>query len=436
MNTLPGLETLALHAGYTPDKDTGSRAAPLYLSTSFVFDGADDAARRFALESFGPIYTRLGNPTTSFLETRLAAYHGCAGAVASATGMAAIFNTIVTLASQGQNFVSTQNLYGGTVTLFNHDLKRFGIEARYVDSSVASNYEERIDENTRFLYAEAVGNPRGNVDDFEAIAAVAHKHGLPLVVDSTFAPPPVFDPIKAGVDVVIHSLTKIIGGHGAVMGGITIENPDFDWKTSGKFPEITEPDESYHGVNFWDAFGGHDRAIARGQALTLKIRTGVLRNIGASISPFNAWHIMTGLETLPLRARKHCENALKVAKWLSEHPLVEWVEFAGLPSHPDHERAKKYMPLGPGAVFSFGVKGGFDAGKKVLDSVKTIALLVNVLDAKSCITHPASTTHMQLTPEEQLAGGVRPELLRLSVGIEDADDIMADLDQALKAANA
>ena len=436
MDKKPGLETLAIHAGYTPDRDTGSRAVPLYLSASFVFDDADDAARRFALESFGPIYTRLGNPTTSVLETRLAACHGCTGATAAATGMAAIFNTIVTLASQGQNFVTTRSLYGGTVTLFNSDLRRFGIEPRYVDSSNAANYEEKIDENTRFLYCEAVGNPKGNVDDFEAIAAVAHRHGLPLVMDATFAPPPLFDPVGAGVDVVIHSLTKLIGGHGAAMGGITIENPDFDWKASGKFPQLTEPDESYHGVNFWDAFGGHDKAVARGQALTLKIRAGVLRNIGATISPFNSWQIMTGLETLPLRAKKHCENAMKVAEWLSGHPLVEWVEYAGLPSHPDYARAKKYMPYGPGAVFGFGVKGGFEAGRKVLNNVKLIALLVNVLDAKSCITHPASTTHVQLTPEERRAGGVLPELLRLSVGIEDADDIMADLDQALKAATA
>lgn len=434
MNKNKGLATTAIHEGYAPDKETGSRAVPLYLSTSFVFDNAEDAAKRFALQTFGPIYTRLGNPTTSVLESRLAAYHGCTGAIAAATGMAAIFNTIATLASQGQNFVTTSNLYGGSVTLFTHDLKRFGIEARFVDSSNPANFEAKIDANTRFLYVEAVGNPRGNIDDFEAIAAIAHKHGLPLVMDATFAPPPIFDPVKAGVDIVIHSLTKIIGGHGAALGGIIIENPDFDWKTSGKFPQITEPDDSYHGVNFWDLFGGHDKAVARGQALTLKIRTGVLRNIGASISPFNSWQIMTGLETLPLRAVKHCENALEIASWLSKHPAVEWVEYAGLPSHPDYDRAKKYMPHGPSAVFSFGVKGGFEAGKKVLDAVQVIALLVNVLDAKSCITHPASTTHQQLKPAEQLASGVRPELLRLSVGLEDADDIKADLDQALKAA--
>lgn len=434
MNKQPGLETLALHAGHTPDSATGSRAVPLYQTSAFVFPSAEEAAARFALESFGPIYTRLNNPTTSIMEERLAAYHGCTGAVAAATGMAAIFNTVATLAGMGQNFVSTSSLYGGTVTLFNYDLKRFGIEARYVDSSKPENFEEKIDENTRFLYVESVGNPKGNVDDFSAVADIAHKHGLPLIIDCTFTPPPMFDAITAGADVIIHSLTKIIGGHGLSMGGVTIENPKFDWKKSGKFPQLTEPDESYHGVNFWDLFGNHDKAVARGQALTLKIRTGVLRNIGATISPFNSWNIITGLETLPMRAERHCKNAMEIALWLDTHPLVEWVEFAGLSSHRDYPNAKKYMPLGPSAVFSFGVKGGFAAGKKFLDSVKMISMLANLLDAKTLVTHPASMTHMQLTPEEQLASGVRPETLRLSVGLENVDDIRNDIDQALKAA--
>ena len=429
-----GLETLAIHAAHRPDKETGARAVPLYQSASFVFNDADEAANRFALRSFGPIYTRLGNPTTSVLEERLAAYHGATGAIAAASGMAAIFNVVATLASCGCNFVSASSLYGGTVTLFTHELKRFGIEARFVDSSDPANYEKMIDDKTRFLYAEAVGNPKGNVDDFEAIAAVAHRHGLPLVADCTYAPPPIFDPLRAGIDVVIHSLTKIIGGHGASIGGIVIENPDFDWKSSRKFPELTEPDDSYHGVNFWDAFGGHDQAVARGQALTLKIRTGILRNVGAAISPFNSWNIMTGLETLPLRAKKHCENAMEVAAWLEKHPLVDWVEYAGLTSHPDYERARKYMPMGPSAVFCFGIKGGFEAGKRFLNSVKLASLLVNLLDAKTLVTHPASTTHMQLTADEMRAAGVTPEMIRLSVGIEDVDDIKNDLDQALKAA--
>ncbi len=434
MNDAPGLETLALHAGHAPDRETGARAVPLYQTTSYVFKDADDAASRFALESFGPIYTRLGNPTTSVLEDRLAVYHGAAGAIAAASGMAAIFNVVATLASQGQNFVTTSNLYGGTVTLFTFDLRRFGIEARFVDSSNPANFEQCIDANTRFLYLEAVGNPKGNVDDFEAIASVAHRHGLPLVMDCTFAPPPIFDPLKAGVDVIVHSLTKIIGGHGASIGGVVIENPDFDWRASGKFPEISEPDPSYHGVNFWESFGGHDRAVARGRALTMKIRTGVIRNIGACISPFNSWNILGGLETLPLRARKHCENAMEVTAWLSRHPLAAWVEYAGLPGHRDHARAKRYMPHGPGAVFCFGVKGGYEAGKRFIDSLKLVSHLANVLDAKSLVVHPASTTHQQLTPGEQLAGGVTPELIRLSIGLEDVKDIKADLDQALKAA--
>lgn len=432
MSETRGLETLAIHAGHTPDRETGSRAVPIYQTTSFVFKDADEAAGRFALQRFGPIYTRLGNPTNDILEQRLAAYHGATGAIAAASGMAAIFNVAATLASQGQNFVTSSALYGGTVTLFTYDLKRFGIEARFIDSSDPANFEKRIDANTRFLYTEAVGNPKGSVDDFEAIAAIAHKHGLPLVVDCTFAPPPIFDPFRHGVDVVVHSLSKIIGGHGAAIGGIVIENPDFNWLASGRFPEICEPDPSYHGVNFWAAFGGHDKAVAPGQALTLKIRAGVVRNIGACLAPFNAWNILTGLETLPLRARKHCENARELAAWLSRHPRVEWVEYAGLPSHPDYTRAKKYMPLGPSAVFSFGIKGGFEAGVKFIDSVKLISHLANVLDAKSLVIHPASTTHQQLSPEEQRAGGVQPEAIRFSVGIEDVADIKADIEQALE----
>lgn len=430
---LYGLETLALHAGYPPDPTTGSRAAPLYQTASYVFPDSDEAAKRFALQSFGPVYSRLGNPTVQILEERLAAMHGAAGAVAASSGMAAIFNTVATLASAGRNFVTTSYLYGGTVTLFTHELKRFGIEARFVDSSDPANFEKRIDDNTRFLYVEAVGNPKGNVDDFEAIADIAHRHGLPLVMDATFAPPPIFDPLGAGADVVVHSLTKIIGGHGQSLGGVIIENPRFDWKTSGKFPRIAGPDASYHGVDFWELFGGHDKAVAPGQALTLKIKTGVLRNIGACLSPFNAWSILTGLETLPLRAERHCRNARLIAEWLDAHPLVEWVDYAGLPDHPDHARAERWMPMGPGAVFCFGVKGGFKAGKKFLDSVQLLSHLANVLDAKTLVVHPASTTHQQLTPDEQKAAGVRPELVRLSVGLETVDDIKNDIDQALRA---
>lgn len=432
MNT-HGLETLALHAGQTPDSATGSRAVPIYQTTSYVFPDSDEAAKRFALASFGPVYTRLGNPTVRVLEERLAAMHGAAGAVAASSGMAAIFNTVATLAANRQNFVASSNLYGGTVTLFNAELRRFGIEARFIDSSNPANFEKRIDNETRFLYVEAIGNPKGNVDDFEAIAGVAHRHGLPLVMDATFAPPPIFDPIAAGADVVVHSLTKIIGGHGQSLGGVVIENPAFDWKTSGKFPNIAGPDPSYHGVNFWDLFGACDGAVAPGQALTMKIRAGALRNIGACLSPFNAWSILTGLETLPLRAERHCRNARLIAEWLDAHPLVEWVDYAGLAKHPDRARAERWMPMGPGAVFCFGVKGGFKAGKKFLDSVQLLSHLANVLDAKTLVIHPASTTHQQLSRAEQEAAGVRPELIRISVGLERAEDIMKDIDQALRA---
>ena len=425
------IDTLAVHAGQPVDSDTLSRAVPIYQTTSYIFKDTDHAAGVFSLSQFGNIYTRLMNPTTDVLEKRLAALHGGSGAVAAASGMAAIFNAVMTITSQGQNFVTSSCLYGGTNTLFTHTLKRFGIEARFVDSSNPENFEKVIDGKTRFIYLESVGNPKSNVDDFVKIAEIAHKHKIPLLVDNTFTPPPIFNPFAHGADIVIYSLTKMIGGHGVSIGGAVVEKGDFDWKGSGKFPELTEPDPSYHGVNFWDAFGDHPKAAARGLAFVLKIRTGILRDVGACLSPFNSWTFIQGLETLPLRAKKHCENARIVAEFLAKHPKVAWVEYAGLASHPDYERAKKYMPLGPGAVFVFGARGGYEAGKKVINSVKLISHLANVLDAKSLIIHPASTTHQQLTEEENASAGVRPELIRLSVGIEDPADIIADLEQAL-----
>lgn len=427
------LDTLALHAGHVPDETTLSRAVPLYQTTSYVFRDSEHAADLFALRAFGNIYSRLTNPTTDVLEKRLAAIHGATGAVAVSSGQAAIFYSIAAITSAGQNIVTGDKLYGGTYTQFSVPLKRFGIEVRFVDSSDPANFESAIDENTRLIYTESIGNPKGNVDDFEAIAEVAHRHGLPFIVDNTVTPPPLFNPFNHGADIVVYSLTKLIGGHGTSIGGAIVEKGDFDWKTSDRYPEISEPDPAYHGVNFWDAFGGHPDAVAPGLAYVLKIRTGLLRDLGASLSPFNAWLFIQGLETLPLRARQHAVNALAVAQHLKSHPAVTWVDYAALPDHPDYERSQRYLPLGPGAVLSFGIKGGLEAGKRFINAAKLASHLANVLDAKTLIIHPASTTHQQLSPEEQLSAGVTPDLVRVSVGIEDITDIIADIDQALEA---
>ncbi len=428
-----GIETKSLHAGHVPDRDTLSRAVPIYQTSSYLFRDTQHAAELFALEDMGNIYTRLMNPTTDVLEKRLAALHNGTAAVAAASGMAAIFNTVCTITSAGQNIVSGASLYGGTTTLFSFPLKRFGIETRFVDSSDPRNFAERIDGKTRLLYTESVGNPRGNVDDIAGIAAVAHEHGLPLVVDNTVAPPPIFDAFRHGADLVVTSLTKMICGHGTCIGGAVVEKGDFDWKGSGKFPELTEADPAYHGVNYWEAFGDHDRAKRRGHAFSLKVRTGLLRDVGACLSPFNSFLILQGIETLPLRAERHCENARRVAAFLEEHPAVSWVHYAGLASHPDHARAEALMPLGPSALFGFGIKGGRAAGARFIESVELCSHLANILDAKTLVIHPASTTHQQLSEEELAASGVTPDLVRLSVGLENVEDITADLDQALQA---
>jgi len=427
------IETLALHAGQTPDQDTLSRAVPIYQTSSYVFRDTEHAAGLFALKEFGNIYTRLMNPTTDVLEKRLAALHGAAGAVATASGQAAIFYAIAAITSAGQNFVSGDKLYGGTYTQFSYPLKRFGIEARFVDSRDPANFERAIDENTRLVYTESIGNPKGNVDDLEAIAEVAHRHELPLIVDNTVTPPPLFNPLDHGADICVYSLTKMIGGHGTSVGGAVVDKGDFDWKAAGRYPEITEPDPAYHGVNFWDAFGSHEGAVAPGLAYVLKIRTGLLRDLGAAISPFNSWLFIQGLETLPLRARAHADHAASVARYLADHPAVTRVDYAGLPGHPDHERAKRLFPSGPGAVFGFEIEGGLEAGKTFIDSVKLASHVANILDAKTLVIHPASTTHQQLSPEEQAGAGVQPGLIRISVGLEDVNDIIADLDQALSA---
>jgi O-acetylhomoserine (thiol)-lyase len=426
-------DTLALHAGHTPDQDTLSRAVPIYQTTSYVFRDAEHAAGLFGLKEFGNIYTRLMNPTTDVLEKRLAALHGGAGAVATASGMSAIFYAIAAITSAGQNFVTGDKLYGGTYTQFSFPLKRFGIEARFVDSRDPANFERAIDENTRLLFTESIGNPKGNVDDIDGIAEVAHRHGIPLVVDNTVTPPPLFNPFEHGIDIAVYSLTKIIGGHGTSMGGAIVDKGDFDWKANGKYPEITEPDLAYHGVNFWDAFGSHEKALVPGLAYLLKIRTGLLRDIGAALSPFNSWLFIQGIETLPLRARAHAANAQEVARFLKDHPAVTSVDYAGLPDHPDHARASRYFPLGPSAVLAFEIKGGVEAGKKFIGAVRLASHVANILDAKTLVIHPASTTHQQLSPEEQLNAGVTPGLVRVSVGIENVEDILGDLDQALRA---
>ena len=428
-----GPETLALHAGHTPDQDTMSRAVPIYQTTSYVFRDTEHAAGLFDLTESGHIYSRLSNPTTDVLESRLAALHDAAGAVATASGMAAIFYAVATLTSAGQNIITGDKLYGGTYTQFCYPLKRFGIEARFVDSSDPRNFERAIDENTRLLYTESIGNPKGNVDDLAAIADVAHRNGIPLILDNTVTPPPLFDPFAHGADIVVYSLTKMIGGHDTSIGGAVVDKGTFDWKAAGRYPEICGPDPAYHGVDFWETFGDHDRAVARGMAYLLKIRTGLLRDTGATLSPFNAWLFVQGLETLPLRARAHVANALTVARFLREHPLVASVDYAGLPDHPDHERSLRYFPLGPGAILGFEVRGGVAAGRRFIESVKLASHVANILDAKTLVIHPASTTHRQLTPEEQLKAGVTPGMIRISVGLEKVEDILSDLEQALRA---
>jgi O-acetylhomoserine (thiol)-lyase len=426
-------QTLALHAGHTPDSDTLSRAVPIHQTTSYLFRDAEHAANLFALKEAGYIYTRLGNPTTDVLERRLAALHDGSACVCTASGMAAIFYAVAAITKAGQNIVSGSNLYGGTHTLFEHTLKRFGIEARFVDTSGdagPANVAAAIDANTRLVFSESIGNPRCNVDDLPDLAAAAHAAGVPFVLDNTVAAPPILNPFAVGADIAVYSLTKIVGGHGTAIGGAIVEAGGFDWAASDKYPEITAPDPSYHGANFWDLLCSLEGTPC--SAFCTKVRTGLMRDIGATPAPLNSFLIIQGLETLPLRAKVHCANAQAVAEFLASHPKVAWVGYAGLPDHPDHERAKRFFPMGPGAVFGFGLKGGLAAGRAFIESVELCSHLANILDAKTLVIHPASTTHSQLTPGEQLAAGVPPDMVRISVGIEDVRDIIADLDQALE----
>ncbi len=421
---MQAFETQALHAGQSPDSATLSRAVPICQTSSFVFKSSEHAANLFGLKEFGNIYTRLMNPTTDVLEQRLAALDGGIGALAFASGQAAITAAVLNIAQAGQNIVSTSCLYGGTYNLFHYTLPRLGIQVKFVDSSNPDNLRQAIDENTRLVYTESVGNPRNNVDDFEALAAITHAAGIPFVVDNTVTTPYLFKPLEHGADIVVYSLTKFIGGHGTSIGGAVVDSGKFAWN-NGKFPELAEADPSYHGLNYWEALGG--------LAYIIKMRLTILRDMGACLSPFNAFQFLQGLETLHVRMPRHVENAVKVATWLEQHPLVSWVNYPGLASHPDHARAQKYLPKGAGAIIGFGIKGGLVAGSKFIDNVKLLSHLANIGDAKSLVIHPASTTHQQLTAEEQISAGVTPDFIRLSVGIENVDDIIADIEQALAA---
>lgn len=416
-------ETLAVHAGQEIDPTTFARAVPLYQTTSYGFRDSEHAANLFGLQEFGNIYTRIMNPTTDVFEKRIAALEGGAGALATASGQAAITFSILNIAGAGDEIVSSSSLYGGTYNLFSTTFSKLGIKVHFVDSNNPDNFRAAITDKTKALYAETIGNPQGSVLDIEAVAKIAHEHGLPLIVDNTFPSPYLLRPIEHGADIVVHSATKFIGGHGTSIGGVIVDAGKFDWKASGKFPGLTEPDPSYNGVVYTEAVGPI--------AYIIKARVQLLRDLGSSISPFNSWLLLQGLETLHLRMERHSENALKVAQYLENHDDVEWVSYAGLPSHPSYDLAQKYLPKGQGAILTFGIKGGATSGRKLIESVKLFSHLANVGDSKSLIIHPASTTHAQLTEQEQVAAGVRPEMIRLSIGTEFIDDILNDLEQAI-----
>jgi O-acetylhomoserine (thiol)-lyase len=427
----PKFETLALHAGQTPDPVTGSRAVPIYLTTSYVFKNTEHAANLFGLKEFGNIYTRLMNPTTDVFEKRMAALEGGTGALATASGMAAISEALLAITRLGDEIVSADNLYGGTYSLFQHTFPKLGRTVKFVDSQTPEAFRKAITPKTRAIYAETIGNPKLDVPDFEALAAIAHEAGIPLVVDNTVGVGLV-KPIEHGADIVVLSATKYVGGHGTVLGGVIVDSGKFAWN-NGNFPEFTEPDPSYHGLVFWDALGNFPGL--GNVAFVFKVRLQWMRDLGATMSPFHAFQLLQGLETLPLRIVRHSENALAVARYLQAHPSVAWVNYPGLDGHPSHATAAKYLKGGFGGLVGFGVKGGYEACKRVINGVKLFSHLANIGDAKSLIIHPASTTHSQLTPEEQLTTGVSPDFIRLSIGLEAVEDLTADLDQALQAAN-
>ena len=425
MATQPGFDTLALHGGQQPDPTTGARAVPIYQTSSYVFRDSEHAANLFALKEFGNIYTRLMNPTWAVLEERVALLEGGAAALVTASGQAAETLAVLTIAKAGDHIVAASSLYGGTYNLFHYTLADLGIETTFVDPSNPEHFRQAIRPNTKLIYAETLGNPKNDMLDIAAVAAIAHENGLPLIIDNTAATPYLVRPIESGADIVIHSLTKFLGGHGTSLGGIIVDSGKFDWG-SGRFPRFTTPDASYHGLVWWEL----PEPLCN-ICFILRARVAGLRDLGPALSPFNAFLILQGIETLSLRMQRHCDNALKVAQYLQAHPSVSWVNYPGLPNHPTHALAKKYSPNGFGALLGFGIKGGLEAGKKFIDAVKLLSHLANIGDAKSLVIHPASTTHQQLSPEEQIATGVTPDFIRLSIGLETIEDILADLDQAL-----
>lgn len=425
------LDTLALHAGQeVPDPATGARAVPIYQTTSFVFKNTKHAANLFALKEFGNIYTRIMNPTNDAFEKRIAAIEGGTGALAVASGQAAETLALLTITQLGDEIVSANNLYGGTYQLLHYTFPKLGRKTTFVDSGKPNEFKKAITDKTRAIYAETIGNPKLDTPDFEAIAEIAHEAGIPLVVDNTVGAGLV-RPIEYGVDIIVDSATKYIGGHGTSIGGVIVDSGKFDW-SNGKFPEFTEPDPSYHGLKYWETFGNFPGL--GNVAFIIKARVQLLRDLGPALSPFNAFLFLQGLETLPLRVKKHSENALAVAQFLKEHPLVAWVNYPGLKEHPSHELAKKYLKGNYGGLVGFGIKGGLEAGKRFIESVKLLSHLANIGDAKSLVIHPASTTHQQLTREEQEETGTTEDYIRLSIGIEDVEDIKEDIDQALRAA--
>ncbi len=417
------LETLALHAGQQVDSDTLSRAVPIYQTSSYLFKDTEHAADLFSLKKFGNIYTRLMNPTTDVLEKRLAAMEGGVGGLGLSSGQSAIYVSIFNICGAGGHIVSSNSLYGGTVILFSQTFPKLGIEVTFVDPKEPANFARPIKENTRLIYIESIGNPKNDILQYEEIAEIAHDNGIPVICDNTVTTPILFRPINYGIDIVVHSCTKFIGGHGTSIGGAIIDSGKFDW-ANGRYPELTEPDPSYHGVKYVEQFGE--------LAYIIKARTQFLRDMGSCMSPFNAFLFLQGLETLHLRMERHSENTLKLAKWLEKQPAVNWVNYPGLKSHPDYKLARKYLPKGQGAILGFGIKGGRKAGIKFIDNVKLASHLANIGDSKTLVIHPASTTHQQLSEAERLAAGVTDDYIRVSVGTEHIDDIIADFRQALK----
>jgi O-acetylhomoserine (thiol)-lyase len=417
-----GFETLCLHAGQIPDAQTGSRAVPLYQTTSYVFESADHAASLFNLQTFGNVYTRLSNPTTAVFEERMAAIEGGRAAVATASGQAAEMVALLNILEKGDHVVSSAKLYGGTYTMHAVNFAKFGIEATLVDPDEPENFRRALKPNTKAVFSETLGNPAINVIDIAAIGAIAREAGVPFIVDNTAASPYLCQPLAHGADIVVHSATKFIGGHGTSMGGVVVEKGTFPWD-NGKFPGMVEPSAGYHGVKFHETFGDF--------GFTMKARMEILRVFGPSIAPFNSWLLLQGLETLPVRMDRHVENAMGVAKFLQDHPKVSWVNYPGLPGSPYHALAKKYLPKGAGSLLAFGIKGGYDAGVKFIEALTFVSHLANIGDAKSLVIHPASTTHRQLDEEQQKKAGVPPDMVRLSIGLESLDDILWDLEQAL-----